>query len=58
MGKCDYSFYQGGDRCRMLDGLKGQSSNRVNSDHYRNFCTYTDGHKKCPFYEAAIKERR
>lgn len=42
----------------MLEGLKGQSSSRVNSDHYRNFCTYTDGHKKCPFYEAALKERR
>lgn len=35
MARCDYSFYDGGDRCRLMSKLKNQSSDRVNSDHYR-----------------------
>ena len=55
MGKCEYSFYQSGDRCRIKAGLPGESSDRVGQDTYKNFCTYTDGHKKCPFYLASQK---
>ena len=55
MGKCEYSFYESGDRCRIKAGVPGESSDRVAQDTYRNCCTYTDGHKKCPFFLAFQK---
>lgn len=55
MGKCEYSFYDAGDRCRIKAGVPGESSDRVGQDTYRSFCTYTDGHKKCPFFLAFQK---
>lgn len=58
MARCDYSFYDGGDRCRLMSKLKNQSSDRVNSDHYRNFCSYSEGYKRCPFYEAYQEESK
>lgn len=56
LGKCEYSFYQSGDRCRIKTGIPGESSDRVGQDTYRDFCSYTDGHKKCPFYAAFQKD--
>ena len=58
MARCDYSFYDGGDRCRLMSKLKNQSSDRVNSDHYRNICSYSEGYKRCPFYEAYQEESK
>ena len=55
MGKCEYSFYDSGDRCRIKSSVPGESSDRVGQDTYKNFCTNTDGHKKCPFFLAFQK---
>ena len=58
MARCEYSFYQGSDRCRIKEKLKGESTDKVGSDTFKNFCSYSDGHKKCPFYEAYLKETK
>lgn len=51
MAKCDFYKYDRADCCIIKDKIRGQSSNRVNNEIYREFCCYEDGFKKCPFYE-------
>lgn len=58
MAKCDFYKYENGYDCCILKGkIRGQDTERVNSDIFRDYCRYDDGYKKCPFYDEYKKNQ-
>jgi len=58
LGKCDFYRYDWGNHCIIKDKIRGEDSNCISSEIYRDFCSYTEGFKRCPFYEEYKKENR
>ena len=54
MEKCLYSYYAGGNCCKLLVG--GREA-KVEEAQFRMLCCDPEGYRQCPRYEAWLKER-
>ena len=58
ISNCDFYKYERSDCCILKDKIPGQSHARVNGEIFKNYCRYSDGYKKCPFYEEYLKNKK